>query len=96
MKLIKDLSEAFKPKGYILSAAVAAAEFSMSQSYNVKMLSKYLDMINVMAYDLHGSWEKTTGHNAPLKPSSKDKTELEKQLNVVSFIFIIKKIRARG
>ena len=30
------------------------------------MLSKYLDIINVMTYDFHGHWDKKTGHVAPL------------------------------
>lgn len=84
VKLIKELSEAFEPHGLLLTAAVAAAEFSMSLSYDVPQLSKYLSFINVMAYDLHGTWDGYTGHNAPLYPSSQDVTETSKQLNVVS------------
>ena len=30
------------------------------------MLSKYLDIINVMTYDYHGHWDKKTGHVAPM------------------------------
>ena len=34
-----------------------------------------------MAYDLHGGWEKFTGHQAPLMENDPDKT-----LNVVSTV----------
>lgn len=84
MKLLKELRDEFDKHGLLLSAAVAAAEFSMSLSYDVPMLSKYLDFINVMAYDLHGVWDGSTGINSPLYPSSKDVSETQKQLNVVS------------
>lgn len=83
VKLCKELREEFDKHGYLLTAAVAAAEFSMSLSYDVPMLSRYLDFINVMAYDLHGTWDGFTGNNAPLYPSSQDVEETSKQLNVV-------------
>ena len=42
-----------------------------------------LDFINLMAYDLHGAWDKVTGHVAPLFPRS-DETGDDLLLNVVS------------
>lgn len=42
---------------------------------------RYLDFINVMAYDFHGKWERETGHNAPLYAPSSD-SEWRKQLSV--------------
>ena len=44
---------------------------------------RYLDYINLMAYDLHGSWEDITGHNAPLYSHSGETGDSTK-LNVVS------------
>ena len=29
-------------------------------------LYRLLDFISILSYDLHGSWEKVTGHNSPL------------------------------
>lgn len=42
-----------------------------------------MDFINVMTYDLHGPWEKFTGHNSPLYARSVE-AEPENELNVVS------------
>ncbi|EZA47279.1 hypothetical protein DMN91_005935 [Ooceraea biroi] len=64
--LLKELRAEFDKHGLILSAAVAAAETSASLSYDIAQVSKYLHFVNVMTYDLHGAWEKVTGHNAPL------------------------------
>lgn len=84
--LCKELKEAFQEHGLILSAAVAAAESSASLSYNIAEISKYLDFINVMTYDLHGAWEKQTGHNAPLY-QRKGESGNELKLNVVRTLF---------
>jgi GH18 family chitinase len=51
------------------------------------MYFRSLDFINLMAYDLHGQWEKTTGHNAPLLPGSWESGNARK-LNVVSCMFV--------
>lgn len=45
-----------------------------------------MDFINLMSYDLHGSWDATTGFNSPLFPRS---TEIwaQRYLNIVSIYF---------
>ena len=53
-------------QGWELSAAVSANAQSLPTSYNVADIAQKLDFINVMTYDMHGSWESVTGHNAPL------------------------------
>ena len=63
---LQELSDAFKPKGLLLSAAVGAGKSVVDNAYDIPSLSKYLDFINVMTYDFHGSWEKQTGHHSPL------------------------------
>lgn len=42
---------------------------------------RYLDFLNIMAYDFHGKWESQTGHNAPLFAPNSD-SEWRKQLSV--------------
>ena len=44
---------------------------------------RYLDFINVMTYDFHGTWESVTGHNSPLFKGSHD-TGDHVYLNTVS------------
>uniref|UniRef100_A0A8D3CH13 Acidic mammalian chitinase n=1 Tax=Scophthalmus maximus TaxID=52904 RepID=A0A8D3CH13_SCOMX len=36
------------------------------------LMKLYLDFINVMTYDFHGTWESVTGHNSPLFKGSHD------------------------
>jgi hypothetical protein len=38
--------------------------------YDVPALSQNLDAIHLMSYDLHGSWESTVNHHAPLYSST--------------------------
>ncbi|CAH1365834.1 unnamed protein product [Tenebrio molitor] len=80
--LIKEFRKEFDKYGLLLTAAVAATSGSVDLSYDVPALSKYLDLINVMAYDLHGSWDGVTGQNAPLYPSSVDVSANQKLLTV--------------
>ena len=81
--LLKELRARFDEVGLLLSAAVGAAQPSASLSYIIPEIVKYLDFINLMAYDFHGVWDKKTGINAPLFPSSSEKGN-ETLLNVVS------------
>ena len=50
----------------LLSAAVAPAQLIIEKAYDVPVLSRNLDFINVMTYDFHTHWEKRTGHVSPL------------------------------
>jgi len=62
---VRELSDAFKPRGLLLSAAVSPSKTIMDVGYDVPAISSYLDWINVMTYDYHGQWDKKTGHVAP-------------------------------
>lgn len=83
IELLKVMRIEFDKAGLILSAAVAAAESSASQSYDIQEMCKYLDFINLMTYDLKGSWDSKTGMNAELKPGN-DEFGNDCKLNVVS------------
>lgn len=51
---------------YLLTIAVGMGKSTIDSSYNVAEISRTVDYILLMTYDLHGSWEKITGHLAPL------------------------------
>ncbi|XP_055600306.1 probable chitinase 10 [Uranotaenia lowii] len=63
---VKELSAAFKPRGWLLSAAVSPSKTVIDAGYDVPTLAQYFDWIAVMTYDFHGQWDKKTGHVAPL------------------------------
>ena len=67
-----ELKAAFKPHGLGLSAAVSASKTIIDAGYDVPRLAKSLDELNLMTYDFHGSWDKKTGHNAPMFPCEGD------------------------
>jgi len=89
--LTKDLKEAFLPHKYLLTAAIGAGKATIDISYDVASMYKYLDLVNVMAYDLHGKWDKVTGHNAPIRPRP-DEQGGNKFLNIEYIVsYLIKK-----
>ena len=49
-----------------MTAAISASPGKISKGYDIQLMAKYMDAIHIMAYDLHGSWEKTADHHAPL------------------------------
>lgn len=63
---VKELKTAFTPFGWELTAAVAAGKSTIDAGYDVPEISKYLDGIHLMTYDLHGSWESQVDHHASL------------------------------
>lgn len=71
-KLLKAVSDLFKPRNLLVVIAAASAQPSAEISYNIPEIIPYLDLINIMTYDYYGSWDTTTGMNAPLysKPGS--------------------------
>ncbi|XP_014258890.1 probable chitinase 2 [Cimex lectularius] len=68
--LIKELGQSLRQQGYILTAAVSAAIDTLSTGYDLPEVHKHLDLVHLMCYDYHGSWEKKTGPNAPLTPDT--------------------------
>ena len=77
----------FNPFSYMLTAAVGSAQFSAELSYaNIPLIAEYLDIINVMAYDLHGPWDDVLGINAPLHAGLQDRSSKQKQLNMEAIV----------
>ncbi|KAK6182617.1 hypothetical protein SNE40_010260 [Patella caerulea] len=75
--LVKELRQAFDQESertgkerLLLTAAVGGGEKIVESAYEVPTISKYLDFINLMSYDLNGGWSKIIGTNAGLYPSS--------------------------
>ncbi|XP_047144116.2 acidic mammalian chitinase isoform X1 [Hydra vulgaris] len=54
-----------KPR-LLLTAAVSASYLIIDAGYEVKELGSLLSFINLMAYDLHGSWDNITGHHTAM------------------------------
>lgn len=50
----------------MLTGAVAAGKPTIDAAYHVEQMGQLFDQVHLMSYDLHGAWENTTHHNAPL------------------------------
>ncbi|CAF2139888.1 unnamed protein product [Rotaria magnacalcarata] len=70
----------------LISLAVAAGEVLVKQGYDVPVLCHYVDLINVMTYDLYGSWTNKIGHHSALFHRRGEKG-LERDLNTNSSMY---------
>ncbi|XP_027225091.2 chitinase-3-like protein 1 [Penaeus vannamei] len=64
--LLAELKAALSAEGMILTAAVSAGKGTIDPAYNIPEMSKSLDLINVMTYDMHGAWDDYTHHQSGL------------------------------
>ena len=66
-----DRASAEDGRHYLLTAAVPASGWLLrgQEAYQV---TRYLDYLNIMSYDLHGSWNHFVGPNASLYDDGKD------------------------
>lgn len=65
----------------LLTSAVPAGKFNIDRGFDIPFISKLMDFITVMTYDLHGSWEKYTGHHSAMYAGDWE-TGPERYLNV--------------
>ncbi|WP_440056381.1 glycosyl hydrolase family 18 protein (plasmid) [Pseudoalteromonas sp. T1lg65] len=83
--LMKKLREALDVAGqqddthYMLTIASPSSGYLL-RGMETFQVTKYLDYVNIMSYDLHGAWNQHVGHNAALYDTGED-SEL-KQWNV--------------
>ncbi len=56
---------------YLLTIAAGGGP-GMDQRYERNQIAQYLDWINLMTYDLHGTWDNLTNFNAPLYQDTND------------------------
>lgn len=56
---------------YLLTAALPASR-SILANIDLGRAADYLDLLNLMAYDMYGPWSTASGHHAQLYPSSRD------------------------
>ncbi|CAF4143616.1 unnamed protein product [Rotaria sp. Silwood2] len=79
-KMFKKEAKKSKKDRLLISLAVAAGKYLITQGYDVPVLCNNVDMINVMTYDLYGSWYNKIGHHSALfhRPGE---TGMDRELN---------------
>ena len=51
---------------YLLTMAAGVGKANVDNGYDIAALAPPMDFINLMTYDMHGAWEATMNHHAPL------------------------------
>jgi chitinase len=70
---------------YLLSFAASIGSFYLN-SIELDKLTSLVDYINLMTYDFHGAWEKTTGLHTNLYSSPDDPTSLSADFGVKRYL----------
>jgi chitinase len=74
--LLKEIREAYEKSGLkdkMLTIALPAG-YDKIKLADPSQLNKYVDFINLMTYDIHGAWDKISGHQSPLYMNPFDKS----------------------
>lgn len=82
VQLLLELNVQLRPAGKLLTISVAPTKDFFPSAYNVPEIDKYVDYVNVMAFDLHASWDGRTGLNSPVYRALEETTRAERELNV--------------
>ncbi|MBR6311090.1 MAG: hypothetical protein IKR52_07845, partial [Paludibacteraceae bacterium] len=82
--LLKELREAFNANNMqdkLLTVAASINQNVIAQGANPGDYAQYLDYINLMSYDLHGAFERTTNHHGAIyaNPNDPSETALERE-----------------
>lgn len=80
---LEELSEIFKPRGWLLSIAVPASRFRIEDGFYPQRLGNLVDFINLQAFDFHREREPVADHHSNLFSRPHD-TGLDLFLSVVS------------
>jgi len=73
LKILKEEFVKHNPsQPLLLTAAVGVGKPTAEAAYDIPGMSQYLDLMNLMTYDLHGTWEDRTGCVAPLYTTEED------------------------
>ncbi|KAK8736742.1 hypothetical protein OTU49_004627 [Cherax quadricarinatus] len=72
ISLLSELKTALHAEGMILTAAVSAGKLTIDPAYDIPAMAENIDIVNLMAYDLHGAWETYTHHQSGLYPYPDD------------------------
>lgn len=77
----KDLRKAFDPKGWYIGVSVNPRKEILDVGYDLSSIAKEVDLMHVLAYNYHGSWDGVTGHVSPLNAGDNEFGE-QRQYNV--------------
>ncbi|KAF4519355.1 hypothetical protein B566_EDAN011361 [Ephemera danica] len=66
VQLVKELRHELAPRNLLITAAMGASQAIINEAYDVPALGSLLDLMHIMCYDYHGSWDSRTLPNAPL------------------------------